>query len=156
MDVVACGLLEAGGSMSVYRGGAFQWCAPGASHACTLGLHSVPAGGSSGLAFIGPPTFTDRWSGRQIKMQRGLLACIWDDMQVPRMPACPGSFTCTQQLGAVRRTIDRDSYNDSCVPAFFPHQQLALRVAWQCSGQQKVLRRACACIALSSLTFSGI
>ena len=28
MDVVACGLIEAGGSMSVYRNGAFLWCAP--------------------------------------------------------------------------------------------------------------------------------
>ena len=34
VDVVACGLVEAGGTLSVYRDGAFLWCALTPFHAC--------------------------------------------------------------------------------------------------------------------------
>ena len=42
VDVVACGLVEARGTMSVYRDGAFLWCAPPASP-CMLGWSAQPA-----------------------------------------------------------------------------------------------------------------
>ena len=165
------GLSVAGGAMSVHRGGAFLWCAPRASHACTVGLHGLPAGCSFGSAPPGPANVhshvdmqVDCHAAWSVGLHFGswtcqrALACghadgsscsgvcwlaLWIDVQVLRMPACPGCCGC--QLTAGRCAQDyRPGQLQRLVRArvLFPHQQLGLKLAWQCRGRQNVLRKA--------------